>query len=145
MDTNVLLAATDRGRATWVAACRVLEGDPRALAVTPQIVREYLAVATRPVALNGLGLDGTAAEANVGDLLEGLDLLREDAETVRILRDLVRRGLAMGKQVHDANVVAAALRWDASAIVTDNEQHFRRFASLVPIETLSPGATESDL
>lgn len=136
VDTNVLLAATDRSRRSHAAATDFLNGDRRRLAITPQIVREYLAVMTRPVEVNGFGLPGSDGVANVRQLLDDIELLVEDAATTRILLDLIAREGALGKQVHDANVVAAAIAHRAASIVTDNTRHFARFADLVEIEDL---------
>lgn len=138
VDTNVLLAATDTSRATYEAATRFLDHDARRHAVTPQIVREYLAVATRPIGANGLGLAGAVACANVDMILEDMTLLPEDLTSVHQLKELLTHGSATGKQVHDANIVAVALAGDASSIVTDNTRHFERFADLIAVEALAP-------
>lgn len=137
VDTNVLLAATDRSRAAHQAAIAFLNEDRRRLAVTSQIVREYLAVSTRPLDANGFGLSGVDAVANVEQLLEDMQLLPEDVATARLLLRLVAERPASGTQVHDANIVAAALAHGAGTIVTDNTRHFSRFADLIEIETLS--------
>ena len=137
VDTNVLLAATDRSRATHQAALTFLNEDRRRLALTSQIVREYLAVSTRPLDVNGFGLSGVDAVANVEQLLEDMELLPEDVATARHLLRLVAERPASGAQVHDANIVAAALAHGADAIVTDNTRHFSRFADLIEIDTLS--------
>lgn len=139
VDTNVLLSATDRSRAAHEAAITLLNDDERRLALTPQIVREYLAVATRPAETNGFGLAAADAVRNVRQLLDDMDLLSEDAVTTSGLIDLIGREAASGKQVHDANVVAVALAHRASAIVTDNSRHFARFDQLIAIEGL-PGS-----
>lgn len=136
VDTNVLLAATDMSRVAHAAATEFLNEDERRLALTPQIVREYLAVATRPVEVNGLGLSADDAVANVEQVLDDMELLPEDAATTRRLLDLVSHGFAAGKQVHDANVAAVALAHRASAIVTGNPRHYSRFADLIAIEHL---------
>lgn len=136
VDTNVLLAATDTSRVAHVAATDFLNDDERRLAVTPQIVREYLAVATRPVEVNGFGLAAEDAVANVEQLLADMELLTEDAGTTHRLVDLVAQGSAVGKQVHDANVVAVALAHRAGTIVTGDTRHFSRFADLITIESL---------
>jgi len=137
VDTNVLLAATDRSRASNSAASRLITEDERRLAITPQIVREYVAVATRPMEVNGFGLSCEDAVDNVEQFLADMELLSEDAATTRILLELIGQGSTVGKQVHDANVVAVALAHRAAAIVTDNTRHFARFAELVTIEILS--------
>ncbi|SFJ48988.1 Predicted nucleic acid-binding protein, contains PIN domain [Nocardioides psychrotolerans] len=136
VDTNVLLAATDRSRSQHDAAIRFLNEDARRLAVSPQIVREYLAVTSRPVAVNGLGLSGEDAVGNIEQFLEGMEMLAEGPGTTRSLMDLIVAGPTVGKQVHDANVVAVALAHRAVAIVTDNTRHFARFAQLVVIEEI---------
>lgn len=136
VDTNVLLAATDRSRGAHASATAFLNDDQRRLALTPQIVREYLAVTTRPVEVNGFGLSGEDAVGNVEQFLDDMELLSEDASTTRRLMDLIGKRSAAGKQVHDANVVAVALAHRASAIVTDNGRHFSRFADLIGVESL---------
>ncbi len=136
VDTNVLLAATDRSRAAHAAALAFLNEDERRLALTPQIVREYLAVSTRPLEANGFGLAGVDAVANVGQFLEDMVLLAEDSVATSHLMDLVGAHAVTGKQVHDANLVAVALAHHASAIVTDNVRHFARFADLITVEPL---------
>lgn len=136
IDTNVLLAATDRSRASHAAATGFLNEDERRLALTPQVVREYLAVATRPVSMNGFGLASTEAAANIQQCLEDMELLAEDLVATQLLLRLVAEGPAVGKQVHDANIVAVALAHQASAIVTDNTRHFARFVRMIPVEEL---------
>lgn len=136
VDTNVLLAASDEARASHHAALDLLNHDTRRLAVTSQIVREYLAVSTRPVEANGLGMEGAKAVANVQVLLEDMALLPENAECSERVMGLVRQGRALGKQVHDANVVAVAVSHRAGVIVTDNVRHFDRFSDLIQIESL---------
>jgi len=136
VDTNVLLAATDRSRDSHSAATQLISEDERRLAITPQIVREYLAVATRPLEVNGFGLAGEDAVANVEQFLDDMELLSEDAATTRLLLELIGQASAAGKQVHDANVVAVALAHGAAAIITDNARQFARFAELVTIENL---------
>ncbi len=136
VDTDVLLAATDRSRVAHLAATEFLNDDERRLAMTPQIVREYLAVATRPVDVNGFGLSAEDAVANVQQFLDDMQLLSEDAGTVRRLLELVADDSATGKQIHDANVVAVALAHHADALVKDNKRHFSRFADLITIEDL---------
>ncbi|MFT4296606.1 MAG: PIN domain-containing protein [Micropruina sp.] len=137
VDTNVLLAATDRARAAHPAALRFLNEDGRRLALTPQIVREYLAVATRSVEANGLGLSSADALSNLTQFIDDLQILAEDAATTARLMELIGRGLASGKQVHDANLVAVAIAHNADVIVTDNTRHFARFSDLIAVESLA--------
>jgi predicted nucleic acid-binding protein len=136
VDTNILLAATDLGRASHGRALDFLNQDTRTLALTPQIVREYLAVATRPVSANGLGMSGKDAAANMHQFLEDIRILPEKVTTTRHVIDLVERESSLGKQVHDANIVAVALEHGAQVIVTDNMKHFARFSDKITVEEL---------
>lgn len=66
LDTNVLLAATDEGRAEHDQAVEIINDWPgrgTTLYTSGQIMREYLAVATRPAVRNGLGLTTSSGSA----------------------------------------------------------------------------------
>ena len=68
LDTSVLLAATDEGRAEHHDALTVLNdwaAGHTDLCTSGQILREYLTVATRPAEMNGLGLNLPDALGNV--------------------------------------------------------------------------------
>ncbi|HEY5878396.1 MAG TPA: PIN domain-containing protein, partial [Nakamurella sp.] len=71
LDTNVLLAATDEStieHADAVAALNYWPASGLVLYTSGQILREYLVVATRPTAVNGLGLPIADAVDNVREL-----------------------------------------------------------------------------
>jgi len=137
VDTTVLLSATDRSRVQHEAARTFLREDPRDLHLTAQVAREYLAVATRPTGLNGLGLAPEAAVANVRELSRSLGMLPEGTASTSHLLRLVAAGAGTGRQVHDANIVAVALAHGAAAVVTDDTSHFARFADQIRIEPLT--------
>jgi len=68
LDTNVLLAATDVSRDSHALCTELFQlpvGTGVHLVTIGQILREYLVVATRPVEVNGLGLDTTDAVRNI--------------------------------------------------------------------------------
>lgn len=130
LDTNVLLAATDLARPERDAALGVLERWPRegvALYVSGQVLREYLAVATRPAKSNGLGLSPADAVANVRALRSRLQVLAEDGRQQDTLLRLVHEHDVSGKQVHDANIVAAMLAASLEVLLTLNGEDFRRY------------------
>jgi len=137
VDTNVLLAATDRDRDTHARAVAFLESglDGKArLFLTGQILREYLVVATRPVEVNGLGMEPDAALGNLGEFQKAALLLPEDQKTTRLLRTLVQRHQLRGKGIHDANVVASMFRHGLEKLKTFNPQDFERYETLQLIE-----------
>ena len=69
--------------------------------------------------------------------MSSLRVLSEDVDAVDRLMTLVREGRAVGRQVHDANIVATALAHGASVIVTSDTRHFARFSDLIEIEALA--------
>lgn len=137
LDTNVLVAAADIGRRLFEEASRLVEGDTRALAITDQVAREFMSVATRPTELNGLGLDGGDATALLDELTLDIDVLVGTADSLDNLMHLVRTRDVVGKQIHDASLVATALSHGAIAIVTGDRGLLARYADLIRIEPLA--------
>jgi predicted nucleic acid-binding protein len=132
VDTNVLLSATAPLRPLHRAALTVLNDWPNQgtiLATSSQVLREYLAVATRPVAVNGLGLGVDDALANVTAFRGRLRLLLDSELVLDRLRALVATYGCLGKHIHDANIVATALSSGVARLVTANVGDFKRFAA----------------
>ncbi len=141
LDTNVLLAATDQARQEHeqaVAALNVWPASGLVLYTSGQILREYLAVATRPVDQNGLGMARPDAIANVRALRERLNLLAEDVKVSNRLLELLDTVECTGKQVHVVNVVATMLVHGIDTIVTMNVDDFARFGDHVQVADLHP-------
>ena len=99
------------------------------LFIAPQILVEFHNVATRPTENNGLGLDCTAAET----LKEQYELLFPILPDVPRIFDvwklIVHSHSVIGKQVHDARLVAVCLCHNIDHILTFNIRHFTRFAT----------------
>ena len=104
--------------------------------------REYLAVATRPVEANGLGLGIEDALDNVAAFQGRMRLLEESEQSWDRLRALVSSYRCLGKQIHDANLVAAALASGITRLVTANSGDFTRFSpemEIIDLATLAAG------
>ena len=143
LDTNVFLSATDLGRAEHRQAMVIFNewaGRATTLYASGQVMREYLAVATRPAEKNGIGLKQADALANVRAFRMRTSLLAEDgrvADRLLGLLDLISCG---GKQVHDANVVATMLVHGIDTLITINVADFSRFEqhiTLIPLPSIS--------
>lgn len=138
VDTNVLLTATAPRRIGHAQAVALLEAGfaDRSLFLSGQVLREYLAVATRPPAANGLGLTLTEALGNVNQFLERSNFLPED----EVVRDALLRLLAavpsLGKQIHDANIAATMIAHGIRRLVTLNPGDFQRFVPSIEVEGL---------
>lgn len=136
LDTNVLLDATTPARDLHAAAKTVLDEWPNRgvrLCVSGQILREYLVVATRDAAHNGLGLSVADSLANVSAFTGRCRFLAEGPDVAERLREMLREVSCSGKQIHDANVVATALTHGVPRLVTANAADFERFGELVEV------------
>lgn len=130
VDTNVLLSATAPARALYAQASVVLQRWPeegRELALSGQVVREYLAVATRASETNGLGLSMSDAIENIERMLQRMTLLDEPLAATRHLLLLLRNKRSLGNHVHDVHIVATMKAHGIARLLTDNVRHFARF------------------
>jgi predicted nucleic acid-binding protein len=139
VDTNVLLAATVPARPNHAEATQLVGEAARRgvrLFASGQVLREYLAVCTRPIAANGLALTPAQASENADRFAQRLDVLDEDESIARRLRELVRKHGVRGRQVHDANLVATVTIHGLRDIVTADASDFARFGSEVAVHGL---------
>ncbi len=134
VDTCVLIEATDARRAHHVRAQAVLRSD-RELWLSPQILREYLSVASRPAAVNGLGLTMKLALDNVDRFTAALPLI-DGERSWPVLRRLLAEVACSGKQVHDAQLAAHAHAHDAG-VLTLNVADFRAFTRWIVVVDLA--------
>lgn len=138
LDTNVLLAATDRSRAAHHASREFLTRSARSgihCAVTGQVLREYLVVATRPIEVNGLGLALEDGLANTKVFRARCSFLEESEPVSLELEALVGRYSISGKRIHDANIAAVLAVYRIPRLITVNQDDFAIFTH---VHTLSP-------
>ena len=139
IDTNILLTATDESRQGHIAARRLVsESGPNGLhlAVSGQILREYLVVATRPLNANGLGLATTDAISNVRTFLRYVECFEESRASTTKLLEIGEAIQLRGKRFHDANIVATMLAHGIDHLVTDNLDDFASIASFTDINAV---------
>lgn len=138
VDTNVLLTATATQRAGHVRAVSLLDAGfaDRSLYLSGQVLREYLAVATRPPERNGLGLSAADALGNAAQFVERSNVLPEDESVREALFRLLETVPCLGKQVHDANIAATMVAHGLRRLVTLNPRDFERFRPSIEIEGL---------
>lgn len=140
VDTNVLLSATAPLRPLHRTALMVFNDWPnqgKVLATSTQVLREYLVVATRPIEVNGLGLTSADALANVDAFRTRVRLLTDGEPVWDRLRALIETYRCLGKQIHDANLVAAALASGVTRMVTANASDFDRFSPEIEVIDLA--------
>ena len=111
VDTNVLIYSTRSSSSFHARAAAALAKaagfEPR-VAISRQVMREYLAVVTRPGGGSEL-LTMIEALADIERFAATFDLLEDGPEVGLMLDELCRSVAVAGRQVHDANIVATML------------------------------------
>lgn len=129
VDTSVLARLANTADAQYAAALSaVVELHRRGeiLHLTPQVLIEFRNVATRPQAQNGLGLSSEEA-ARIGALFEeAFPNLSESPAIYSTWKTIVERLGVIGKQVHDARLVAVCQSHNITHLITFNVGHFIR-------------------
>jgi len=135
IDTSVLGRLANRADPSHaIAASAVAELHRRGevLHITPQNLIEFRNFATRPVSANGLGLGSSAAEGLASTFEAAFPLLAETADIYPAWKTIVGAIGVIGKQVHDARLVAVCHVNSVTHLLTFNVQHFVRMASVGP-------------
>jgi len=140
VDTNILLRLVQKNSLMHLDTQRAivtLKKQGEFLCIIPQNIIEFWAVATRPLDKNGLGLSITQAEEE-SEKLKKIFILELD--TPQIFTEweyLVIKHQVMGKQVHDARLVAAMLAHNITHLLTFNVDDFKRFSDIVVVDPRS--------
>lgn len=134
VDTNVLIHASvttspDHHRAVTALAHLAARGP---VAVTRQILREFLSATTRPQPWARAATLAEATRAADG-FIQRFTVLEDGPSVWDELMTLTQRFAFGGKQVHDANIVAAMLAHGETRLLTFNDADFRRFGALIEV------------
>lgn len=136
VDTNILVRWAHRGAASRpqaIAAIRALRGRGEDLVASPQNWVEFWHVATRPVNVNGLGLDPVRVDQVAQRLERFFRLLPDDPSIHAEWRQLVVTFAARGRQVFDARLAAVMKAHGIDHILTFNTADFARYPGLVAV------------
>lgn len=135
IDTTILgrLAnASDLQHSVAARAVLELHRCGEMLHVTPQVMVEFRNVATRPAALNGLGLSTQDTEALAVAHEARFPLLAETPAIYPAWKSLVGGLGVIGKQVHDARLIAVCHVYAVTHVLSFNVAHFARLAGFGP-------------
>jgi predicted nucleic acid-binding protein len=140
VDTNVLVYASLRN-STWHAhAIQALHTELQAGAefwVSRQILREYLAVLTRPGTTTLTAPAATAAN-DVGTFERVFYVADDTADVTAKLLVLVQSVPMGGKQIHDANLVATMQAYGIPRLLTHKVADFKRFGTWILVIPMVP-------
>ena len=135
LDTNILVRLADKFDARHemtTDALRLLRGRGELLQVTSQVLIEFRNVATRPVQVNGLGFSAIEAETDATQFAALFPLLDDIPAIFPAWKRIVATLGVVGKQVHDARLVAVCHAHGVTHLVTFNGAHFARLAGVSP-------------
>jgi predicted nucleic acid-binding protein len=137
LDTNILGRLLDVGHAQHRLASDATDavrkrGDLPC--IVPQVLYELWAVATRPVAANGLGLTASEMASEVSRLESLFPVLPDTADVFSEWKRLVTTHQVAGRNAHDARLVAAMTVHGLTHILTFNAGDFARYPGIVALE-----------
>lgn len=135
VDTSILVRLANTSDPLYpVAAKAILELHRRdeELYVASQILIEFGNVATRPQAVNGLGISAEAARTKSAIFEAAFSLAPETADVFPAWKAIADDLGILGKQVHDARLVAVCAVNGISHLLTFNVGHFSRLANCPP-------------
>lgn len=135
VDTNILIFANVRSSPFYEQSQAKLidlyENDYE-LCISSQVLREYLAVLSRPDAL-GKKIADELLIADINNFRLEYTILFENHQSLDNLQKMLSACPTGGKQIHDANIVATMLAHDVKVILTHNRKDFVRFEDFVSI------------
>ena len=138
VDTSVLVRLANQQDASYGIAWEAvteLHRRGEMLHITSQNLVEFLNVATRPLANNGLELSPPDACQQLLQFEATFPLLAETEDIHPQWKALVSALGVMGKQVHDARLVAVCRVHGVSQVLTFNTAHFVRLGTVGPAIT----------
>jgi predicted nucleic acid-binding protein len=137
VDTNVLVYANvieAPEHAVALAAIKAARKAERKLWISRQVLREYLMTMTRPQAF--VGLPREIVLDQVRRFTSQFEVANDTAMVSQTLVELMAERSIVGKQVHDANIVATMIAYDIPALLTRNTKDFARFKDKINVEAL---------
>ena len=146
IDTGILLRLVDKQDPQHVLVQSAFEtlgnrGDD--LYITTQNIAELWNVATRPVANNGLNLTPAAIAQSFQQAIEPFCTVITEIDTLPAeFRRLLLQYSVVGKQVHDARLVAMMLVWQIERVLTLNDRDFQRYQP-EGITIVTPGLVDT--
>ena len=146
LDTNILLRyarTADPAFATVDASVNTLHANGEVLCVVPQNIYEFWAVATRPIAANGLGLSVPECQLEVARIKR---LFRFSPDLPTLFAEweaLVATHACHGRASFDARLVAAMRTHGITRLLTLNRADFARFpgVNILDPRTIAAAAT----
>lgn len=138
LDTNILIYASIAEapwHATALSAIQKWEQVGIELWISRQVLREYLAVLSRPQVFTS-PISITTLIAEIRAFESRFQIAEDGPQITANLLKLLEQVSIGGKQVHDANIVATMQAYNLKHLLTHNTADFDRFANYVTVAPL---------
>ena len=135
VDTNVLVKARFLEAPDHYVARASLErafSEPEPIRISRQVLREYLAVVTRPQTWF-VPIPREDALYDVERLVATYEILEDGPVVTDRLVWLCREVPVGGRQIHDANIVATMLAYGERRLLTFNMADFYRYGNRIEL------------
>ena len=140
VDTNILLRSAQPTHplcAQATHAVSMLLRQKESVFFCAQNIAEFWNVATRPAAVNGLGMLGDEALAEVGKIETLLTLLPDIPGIYAEWKRIVAHHEVQGVKVYDARLVAVMTVYSVDSVLTFNVDDFRRYSNITALHPSS--------
>ncbi len=136
VDTNIItrrVLPADPQHSVVSAALLALDQQGETVYITPQVLVEFQALATRPAAANGLGMTPSQASAEARRIEAIYSLLPDTPAIYPLWRNLVDTYAVAGRQVYDARLVAVMQAHGITHFLTLDPTDFRRYSGIITV------------
>ena len=144
VDTNILTRLAEPGHAMHqpaLDAVKLLVRQGHKLHIVPQNLYEFWVVCTRPTSVNGLGKTAADAIVELANLKALFLWLDETQAVYGAWEHLVASTPVVGRNAHDARLVAAMTVHGLTHLLSFNAQDFRQYPAITvvtPADVLTP-------
>jgi predicted nucleic acid-binding protein len=142
LDTNILgryLDADSVRHQTTISCTESLVKQGYRIVLTPQVIAEFICVATRPRSSNGLGIEEGELQKQIHFIQQAFHLHYPNSQKLHEQFLNLRVELKpLGKKVHDLRHVAAAKTLGIGSILTYNVKDFEAAARAGHIKIITP-------
>jgi predicted nucleic acid-binding protein len=136
VDTNILTRLIEPGHTLHAAArnaVKLLVAQGHKLRIVPQNLYEFWVVCTRPSGVNGLGKSAAETFVEMTNLRSLFRWLDDTSAIFDVWEHLVRSTPVVGKNAHDARLVAAMKVHGLTHLLTFNGQDFRQYPTITVV------------
>ena len=136
IDTNVILRSKQKSSPHYQEVTETLVKlveDEEELIICPQVIYEFYVVVTRPIEQNGFGLSMDIALSEIDNILATYSMPVENSQVFFIWQQLIAHYKVIGKNAHDARIVAFMLSNNINKLYTLNKRDFVRFNPIIEL------------